>query len=146
MITQIVRHHLRPLWLSEEPTLSNRAAYRYFRATNEVGVDVCALSLADQRGKRAVMDSPADAQVRGTIHQLLDRYYRAAETIVAPPRLIDGKALIEELKIAPGRRVGELLEAIREAQAAGEVNTREEALALARKVIATEDAESTEKK
>ncbi|MBI3914539.1 MAG: CCA tRNA nucleotidyltransferase [Chloroflexi bacterium] len=146
MITDIVRHHLRPLWLAEEPTLSNRAAYRYFRATNVVGVDVCALSLADQRGKRSVIDAPADAQVRVTIHRLLDRYYHAAETVVAPPRLIDGKALIEELKIAPGRRVGELLEAIREAQAAGEVNTREEALALARNVLATEDTGSTEKK
>jgi hypothetical protein len=41
--------------------------------------------------------------------------------------------------------VGELLEAIREAQAEGEVKTREDALAFARK-ITTEGTEDTEKK
>ncbi len=135
MITQIVRHHLRPLWLAEGPTVSNRATYRYFRATAKVGVDVCALSLADQRGKRSLIDHPADLHTRAVIHHLLDRYYHAPEIVVAPPRLIDGKALMEELKIAPGKRVGEILEAIREAQAEGEVKTREDALALARKIL-----------
>jgi hypothetical protein len=39
-----------------------------------------------------------------------------------------------ELGLPEGPEVGRLLEAIREAQAAGEVTTREEALALARRL------------
>jgi hypothetical protein len=37
--------------------------------------------------------------------------------------------------VPEGPRIGRLLEAIREAQAAGEVTAREEALALARRLI-----------
>jgi hypothetical protein len=41
-----------------------------------------------------------------------------------------------ELAIGPGALVGELLEAIAEAQAAGEVGTREEAIELAHNFLA----------
>ncbi len=133
-IVVTVKHHLRPLLLSDEPHLTNRAVYRYFRDCQDAGVDVCVLSLADQRGKRARIDAGEDARIRATIARLLARYYRAPETVVGLPRLVDGRELMRELNLAPGLRVGELLEAIREAQAAGEVTTREEAIAFARRI------------
>jgi poly(A) polymerase len=55
--------------------------------------------------------------------------------VIAPPTLIDGRTLMRELELEPGPRVGELLEAIREAQVEGDVRTREEALAFARKQV-----------
>ena len=48
-------------------------------------------------------------------------------------RLVTGQDLMQELGLEPGPRVGLLLERINEARAAGEVSTREEALALAAK-------------
>jgi hypothetical protein len=45
---------------------------------------------------------------------------------------------MESLVMPPGPEVGRLLEAIREAQAAGQVNSREEALAVARKLMREE--------
>lgn len=58
------------------------------------------------------------------------------ETVARPPRLLDGNELMRELALAPGPIVGRLLEAVREAQAAGEVRDREAALALARRELA----------
>lgn len=58
------------------------------------------------------------------------------ETLVAPPRLIRGDELMAALKLSPGPLVGQLLEVVREAQAAGEIRTREEALALAERAMA----------
>jgi acyl transferase domain-containing protein len=49
---------------------------------------------------------------------------------VAP--LVRGDELARELGIRPGPVLGELLEAVAEARFAGEVSTREEAVALAR--------------
>ena len=49
--------------------------------------------------------------------------------------LVSGNDLMAELGLPSGKRIGELLEAIREAQAAGEIGTREEALALARRFV-----------
>jgi hypothetical protein len=37
--------------------------------------------------------------------------------------------------LSPGRRVGELLESVREARAAGEISGREEALALVARLL-----------
>lgn len=45
-----------------------------------------------------------------------------------PLRLVTGDDLIKEFKLSPGRNIGRLLTMVREAQAAGEVSTREEAL------------------
>ena len=50
------------------------------------------------------------------------------ESLVTPPKLVDGHDLINVFGMTPGPRIGELLEAVREAQAAGELTTREEAL------------------
>ena len=147
LVTRTVANHLRPLLLTREASVTNRAAYRFFRDAGDAGIDVCILALADQRGKTvSQIDQAMDAQVRAVLAVLLDRYFRAPESVVAPPVLIDGRALMRELNIDAGPRVGELLEVVREAQAAGDVKTREDALAFARKTIATEHTEVTEKK
>ncbi len=45
--------------------------------------------------------------------------------------LVDGHTLMQQLRLPPGRQIGQLLEHILEAQAAGEIQTKEEALELA---------------
>ncbi len=44
-----------------------------------------------------------------------------------PLRLLDGNELMSALGIEPGRVVGQLLEAIREGQATGKVQNRDQA-------------------
>lgn len=132
LVTRIVREHMRPAQLAREARVSPRAAYRFFRDTGDAGVDICVLALADRRGKARRGEGEPDAPLTATNRALLDRLYRAPETVVALPVLVDGHALVRELKLAPGPRIRELLELIREAQAEGEVKTAEEALALAR--------------
>jgi hypothetical protein len=59
------------------------------------------------------------------------------EQVSRPIRLITGDDLMSELDIHPGPLIGTLLDTIMEAQAAGEVGTREEALTLARATAAS---------
>ena len=49
--------------------------------------------------------------------------------------MIDGRSLMQALGLPQGPEVGRLLNAIEEARAAGEVKTREEALALATNIL-----------
>jgi hypothetical protein len=58
---------------------------------------------------------------------MLSRWFEE-KTAVSPPKLINGHDLIDIFGLAPGPQIGMLLEAVREAQASGEVTTREEAL------------------
>jgi hypothetical protein len=45
---------------------------------------------------------------------------------------LDGNELMKELNLEPGRIIGQLLEAIREGQATGQISTRDDALNYAR--------------
>jgi hypothetical protein len=62
--------------------------------------------------------------------------HEKAESPTAPSALLDGNDLMDSLKLRQGPLIGKLLEAIREARAAGEVSLREEALSLARWLLA----------
>lgn len=139
IITAIVQHHLRPTLLEHEARVSNRAVYRFFRDAGDAGVDVCALALADRRGTYAQADAATETRLRVVCAHLLEHYFRARERVITPPALIDGRTLMHELNLPAGPRVGELLEAIREAQAEGEVRTREEAIAFARALLTKDE-------
>ena len=133
IVKPTITHHLRPALLSVEPHVSNRAAYRFFRDAGDAGVDVCVLMMADQRARTSPnVDETQDAVLRGVTATLLDRYYRTPVAVISPPSLVDGRMLMRELNLDAGPHIGELLESIREAQAEGEIKTREDALVFAR--------------
>jgi hypothetical protein len=67
---------------------------------------------------------------------LLEAWWEHPQEQVAPPSLVNGNELMCELKLRPGQTIGQLLEAIREAQAEGTVTSRTEALELARTLLA----------
>ncbi len=137
----VVFHHMRIHGLSDRKAQghapSRKSLYRFFRDTGPAGVELILLALADTR---------ATSEENLTIEQwtaclevsvsLLEAWYEKAEEIVAPPQLLNGNDLMAELKMRPGRAVGELLELVKEEQAAGQIATREEALDFARNWLA----------
>lgn len=134
-VRAIVAGHMRPLFLANERHLpSRRSAYRYYRSLHEAGLDVALLSLADHlatyngRGDAAAWSALIDV-----VTALLDVYFNQFERIVAPPRLIDGRAVMELLANPPGPEIGRLLKLLEEAQATGEVTTADEAIAFVRR-------------
>ena len=140
-IEKIILHHMRfhaftsrIEYNHQEP--SRRSIYRFFRDTGEAGVDLVLLGLADLRGIREHTLTQANWTAALDVARiLLENYWEKREQTVAPPRLLDGNDLMRELDLQPGRIVGQLLEAIRESQANGNVKTREQALAFAREEL-----------
>lgn len=134
MVETMIEHHLRPGQLGEEMP-SQRAIYRYFRDTGDVGIDTIFLNLADHLATRG--PELEFEEWRGHAQQLayvLEERLRQ-ESMVTPPKLISGHDLIDVFGMVPGPRIGQLLEAVREAQAAGEVTTREEAFSLIERLL-----------
>ncbi len=102
-----------------------RSVYRYYRAAGEAGVDAVLLMLAEVMaayGPRLPHD--LWQQHLETARVLLSAWWEQHEEIVAPPPLLSGKEVMALLALPPGPQVGEALEALREAQAVGEVKTR----------------------
>jgi poly(A) polymerase/tRNA nucleotidyltransferase (CCA-adding enzyme) len=132
----IVREHMRPGQLSElGAELSLRAVYRFFRATGDAGPDVLLHSLCDHLAMKGPMLVPAGwAWHINWTAQLLEMNYDETEQL-RPEPLLRGNDVMRELGLDPGPLVGRVLEDVREAQAAGDIRTREEALDWARRYV-----------
>lgn len=138
-VAALTRHHLRLGFLVHEQPLGKRSLFRYLTATDPVEVDVTLLSVADRlatRGDRAEESISRHLTLaREVLGQAL--LWRAGTTRpVAPVR---GDELARELDLPLGPEIGRLLREIAEAQYAGEVTTRQEAVAVARSRLAGDD-------
>ncbi|MFP3975850.1 MAG: CCA tRNA nucleotidyltransferase [Chloroflexota bacterium] len=141
MVTTIIEHHMRPGNLANGEELpTRRAIYRFFRDTDDVGIDTLFLGLADHLATRgpALDIENWHEHVRGTQY-ILDKWFEE-ESTVSPPKLVDGHDIMGEFELPPGPKIGELLEEVREAQASGEIQSKEEALNFVRKELDKENA------
>ncbi|HZY44957.1 MAG TPA: HD domain-containing protein [Anaerolineae bacterium] len=134
-VSGIIRSHMRPHHLAKS-AVTRRAIYRFFHACGDYGVDVLLLSIADRLATHGP-DLERDYWVTrlGMIDQMLSAYFEQGAPIIAPPQLVTGDDVMSALNLKPGKHIGAILEAIREAQADGEVQTKEEALQVARRML-----------
>jgi poly(A) polymerase len=131
-VSALVRHHLRLGFLvHEKQPLARETVFGYLRECDPVEVDVTLLSVCDRLATRGAKAEQAIEAHLALARRMLDDALRWREE--GPPKpLLRGDELAQELGIALGPRVGELLEALARAQYAGEVSTRAEAVAFAR--------------
>ncbi len=133
-----VKYHLRPGQMSNDDEIpTHRAIYRYFRDTGEAGLDILFLSLADHLATRGPNLDMASWRKHAQKVDYVIRQHFEQENIVHPPKLVDGYDIISIFGMSPGPEVGEVLEAVREAQASGEVATREEVLSFIDRLVAS---------
>ena len=138
-LQRLVFWHLRPGYLADQVKPSKRAIYRFFRDTSEDGISVILLSLADWKATRG----PLTSKIRRKKHQdvmfkIIKDYFN--EKNKKPlPKLIDGYDIMDRFNIQPSPLVGKILKKIKEEQALGNINTKKEALKIAREVIKNEN-------
>jgi poly(A) polymerase len=105
-----------------------RSAQRFVHRLRPWLPDLLRLMLADREAARG---RAASAAARRAYRE---RVGRALAALATPPPLeplLDGREVMAALGLEPGPRVGEVLAAVAEARAVGDVRTRDEALAYA---------------
>jgi poly(A) polymerase/tRNA nucleotidyltransferase (CCA-adding enzyme) len=136
----VIGAHMRPHHLNmsfEHTNLSRRACFRFFRDTGArsldllPGVDVVLLALADYQATYVAPMPPGWEEYLQHAGQLLDFAFHARGLEQVRQPLVDGHTLMRYFDLKPGREIGNLLERLQEAQAAGDITTADEALALA---------------
>lgn len=129
----VILHHMWPTRLAREPKQpTRRAVYRFFRDTGrktKAGIAVCLISLADLLATYG-MTLPQERWARqlDVVRALFDGFWQNYGEQVDPPVLVSGHDLMKNFGLKPGKKIGEILETIREAQAAGELETQHDIL------------------
>ena len=121
--------------MSQTELPTRRAVYRYFRDTAGAGIDILFLSLADHLATRGPKLNLAHWREHARVVDYVLTQRLQEESIAHPPKLVNGHDLINIFAMSPGRKIGEILEAVREAQASGEITTKQEALSFIEKLL-----------
>ena len=117
-----------PLEIHESGPPDARTVYRFWREAGDAGIDACLLTIAEYLAVRGFeLDTPAWTALLQTIAALFDGY----DTAMKLSPLVTGDDVMAALQLDPGPRIGQILEALREAQALGEIQSKDEALDLA---------------
>jgi poly(A) polymerase len=104
------------------------------RDTGEAAVATLYLSLADHLAARGPTLELDNFRQHVTIVTYILAERARQLTQAQPARLVDGNELQTRLGQKPGPALGRLLEALAEAQATGEIATKEEAFELAQRL------------
>ena len=125
-VLSIVKYHMRPLLLAHQDGVSKRAIYRLIEAAGDATPALAVFSLLDHLAIYPAGEGQAEWEsLLGVVLKICQTYFAPK-----PPVLLTGKDIIQTLRITPGPEIGRLLKKVKEAQAVGEISTREEALAL----------------
>ncbi len=124
-----VRHHMRPLLLANEPAVSARAIHRLLAAAGDTVPAVAVFSLCDHRATYPARQGEAQfSRLLAVVRRLLAAYFAPK-----PARLLSGAEVMAALGVSESPKIGEWLRRLDEAQAVGEITTKDEALAFLKK-------------
>ncbi len=127
-VSRLVRWHLRPGQLFHQGPPTERAILRFFRT---IGNDVPALMVLAFGDLGATHGPGLQGPRRDALHsdltRLLDQFNSYLNSKESLQRLLNGNEIMQLLGIGPGPVLGEMLEAISEAQDLKEIHNRADA-------------------
>lgn len=128
-ISCMIKNHIYPSNVIVAPSLNDKVMMRYVRKMDDNVVDNIILAKADRLSARGVdiTEEIVNANISG-LDKLLDFYLSKKDTLAPLPKLIDGREIMEILNIKPSPKLGEIINAINEAQLNGDITTHEEAV------------------
>lgn len=134
-LEDMIRWHLRPGYLADFKNPSERAVFRFFRDAKEETASILILSMADQRSTCGPMTTKEDTEHHVKICRAILRKY--FDKLKEKPfvRLVNGNDVMKYLKLPPSPLVGKILREIEEKQVLGKIQTKKDALELAKKIV-----------
>ena len=128
-ISCMIKNHIYPSNVIVAPNLNDKVMMRYVRKMDDNVVDNIILAKADRLSARGVdiTEEIVNTNISG-LDKLLDFYLSKKDSLAPLPKLIDGREIMDILNIKPSPKLGEIINAINEAQLNGDISTHEEAV------------------
>lgn len=138
VLKKMIIFHLRPGYLSDNPVLTRRAKFRFFRDAACEAPGVLLVSLADQRATKGSLTTQESRRRHERLVRRLMKDYFVKKKEKKPQRLLNGNDLIKRFKLEPSPLIGSILSEIEELQAIGKIKTKQQAYVIAKKLIHSE--------
>jgi tRNA nucleotidyltransferase/poly(A) polymerase len=126
LVLLLIRQHMRLGYYSEPARMSPKLVYRYIRHLGPATPLMVLHTLADCAATGGPLAAGSWERHVHAAKQVLE-HFTAADSVAAPPLLLDGQAIMELTGLGPGQLIGRLKAALLEATASGEVQTVAEA-------------------
>jgi poly(A) polymerase len=144
-VAKMVRYHLRPGELVKAWPATDRAVRKFVSDLDGQVLPLLLVNLSDGMATRGPGYTREHYRRHcGFINYVLARAW-AVSTEESPSPLLNGDDLIAELDLESGTLVGRVLTSVRRSQLEGAISNRDEALALARTVLAELGTETSQR-
>ncbi|HMM61146.1 MAG TPA: HD domain-containing protein, partial [Candidatus Rifleibacterium sp.] len=132
-LQKLVKNHMRPGVMLQQG-LNDKRLFRFYSETGRDGLGIAMMSLADRSSAPGSLSEDDLAEFTAGIFQIMHQFYEQMKRPKLQP-FLNGNDLIRHFAIKPGPEFRRILEALEEAQFAGEITSRDEALRLAGKLL-----------
>lgn len=128
-ISSMIKYHIYPSHVMTSPQITEKIMMRYVRKMDTNAIDTIILAQADRLSARGpeITDQIVERNIT-SLNMLLKFYLEAKETLKPLPKLLSGNDVMQILNIKPSKRLGEIMDALHEAQISGDVITKEHAI------------------
>ena len=128
-ISYIIKKHMYPTAVVSSPELSEKIMMRYVRKSEDNAVDNILIAQADRLSARGKDITNEIVEENITLLNRLLKFclqsYKSAKLL---PKLLNGNEVMKILKIKASPKLGEILDALLDAQISGEVVTKDDAM------------------
>ncbi len=129
LVHTFITFHMYPMQLWRTGHLDERLIHRLYRRTGALGVAIVLFTLADHLAKGEQVALTTEFQEhQQVVERLLVTFFCQHEQIIAPKPLLDGEEIMAAVGKPAGPWVGESKAALLEAQAAGRISDRQQAV------------------
>ena len=133
-IKKLIKFHIYPSSMMSAPDVTDRAYMKFYRKMDDCVIDVIFLAEADRLSARGekVTQEMVDRNI-SNLSWLLSNYLKMKDNIKPIDKFLDGTDIMEILGISQGPELGKIINALKEAQISGDVNTKQEAIDFVKK-------------
>ena len=128
-ISMMIKYHIYPSHVMNSPQITEKIMMRFVRKMGDNSIDDIILAQADRLSARGPEITDAIVENNITYLNMLLRFYlETRETLKPLPKLLTGNDVMQLLNIKPSRELGEIIDALHEAQLSGDVLTKNHAI------------------
>ena len=128
-VQTLIKYHIYPSSMVSAEDVTDKAFMKFYRKMEGYVIDVIILALADRLSARGekITEEIVTKNIN-SLTKLLNDYLKMRKDIKPLEKLLDGRDIMELLKIKQSPRLGEIINALKEAQISGNVTTKQEAI------------------